>query len=109
LCAQHVRYGDLISFAPWDRSAGPLDAVIARGEDQRLSAVLVHLSDKALTYSVSDLDRGLANCDVLLKLDEGTGNRVVSGKCTGEVMFEGYGVAVVTNIAPSQHEDERVA
>jgi hypothetical protein len=109
LCAQHVRYGDLISFAPWDRSAGPLDAVIARGEDQRLSAVLVHLSDKALTYSVSDLDKGLSNCDILLKLDEGTGNRVVSGKCTGEVMFEGYGVAVVTNITPSQHEEERVA
>src|SRR5262249_265636 len=109
LCAQHVRYGDRISFAPWDRSAGPLDAVIARGEGQRLRPVPGRLSDKALTYSVTELDQGLSNCDILLKLDEGTGNRVVSGKCAGEVTFDGYGVAVVTNITPSQHEDGRVA
>ena len=67
--------------------------------------MLVHLSNKPLTYSVADLDEGLANCDILLKLDEGTGNRVVSGKCAGEVTFQGYGVAVVTNVAPSQFED----
>jgi hypothetical protein len=46
------------------------------------------------------------DCEILLKIDEGTGNRVVRARCDGKVMFEGYGVAVVTNIAPSEREEE---
>jgi hypothetical protein len=106
LCAQHVRYGDIISFAPWDRGATPLDAVIARGDGGRRSALLVHLSDKVETHSVLALDEDLSDCDVLLKIDEGTGNRVVSSSCDGNVKFDGYGVAVVTNTIPTQREDE---
>jgi hypothetical protein len=33
----------------------------------------------------------------LLKIDAGTGGRVVEAPCAGTVTFEGYGVAVVTN------------
>ena len=105
LCAQHVRYGDVISFTPWDRGNTSLDAVVARGDAGRLSAVLVHLSDRVETFSVSGLDQGLTDCDILLKIDEGTGNEVVRGRCDGTVTFEGYGVAVVTNTAPSERED----
>jgi hypothetical protein len=106
LCTQHVRYGDAISFAPWDRGNGPIDAVVARGSAGRLSALLVHLSDKAETYSVTNLEEVLLDCEFLLKIDEGTGNRVTRGKCDGKVMFEGYGVAVVTNVAPLEREEE---
>jgi Glycosyl hydrolases family 39 len=100
LCTQHVQYGDMISFAPWDRGGMPLDAVVARGNDGRLSAMLVHLSDKQATYPLSGLVNELSNCDILLKMDEGTGNGVISGKYDGRVTFEGYGVAVVTNKTP---------
>ena len=106
LCTQHVRYADAISFAPWDRGNGPIDAVVARGSEGRLSALLVHLSDKAETYSVTNLDQNLLDCEFLLKIDEGTGNRVVKDKCDGNVMFEGYGVAVVTNMPPLEREEE---
>jgi hypothetical protein len=106
LCAQYVRYGDVISFANCQRTASPLNAVIARGNGGRLSTLLVHLSDKVETCSVLELDKGLSDCDILLKIDEGTGNRVMRSSCDGEVNFDGYGVAVVTNIAPTQHKHE---
>ena len=105
LCAQHVRYGDVIAFAPWDRGSTALDAVVARGDGGRLSAVLVHLSDKVETFSMTGMDQGLTHCDILLKIDEGTGNQVVRSRCDGTVTFEGYGVAVVTNTAPTEQED----
>src|SRR5262249_9192842 len=37
LCAQHIRYGDAISFPSWDQGVIPFDAVIARGDGGRLS------------------------------------------------------------------------
>ena len=39
--------------------------------------MLVHLSDKVETYSILNLDKGLSDCDILLKIDEGTGNQVM--------------------------------
>jgi hypothetical protein len=100
LCTQHVKYGDVISFTPWDRGSTPLDAVVARGNGGRLSAVLVHLSDKHATYPVNELANGLSDCDILLKIDEGTRNSVVRKEYDGSASFEGYGVAVVTNKTP---------
>src|SRR5262249_28645017 len=106
LCAQHIRYGDVISFPSWDRGVMPFDAVIARGDGGRLSTVLVHLGDNTETCSVLAIDKDLASCDILLKIDEGTGNRVVKDGCDGNVKFEGYGVAVVTNVELSEHAEE---
>ncbi len=74
-----------------------MDAVVARSDKGRLSALLVHLEEKVASYVVSELDSRLGDCDILLKIDEGTGNRVVETTCAGKVTFEGYGVAVVTN------------
>jgi len=105
LCTQYVQYGDAISFAPWDRENSSIDAVVARGSGGRLSAVVVHLNDKTESHSVTNLDQDLLDCEFALKIDEGTGNRVVSGKCDGKVMFEGYGVAAVTNVAPSEAKE----
>ena len=58
------------------------------------------LSDKQATYPLSGLANDLSNCDILLKMDEGTGNGVISRKYDGRVTFQGYGVAVVTNKTP---------
>ena len=106
LCAQHVQYGDTISFPTGSRSTPPLDAVVARGEGGRLSGLLVHMSDKSETYSVDSLDNALSDCDILLKIDEGSGNQIVTGRCGGKITIDGYGVAVVTNSMPSLHEDK---
>jgi hypothetical protein len=97
LCAQYIRYGDWISFPTEEHSDSTVDAVVARSEDGRLSGLFVHLTDGIASCEVSDFDSYLENCPILLKIDEGTGNRVVEGESDGTVCFEGYGVAVVTN------------
>lgn len=94
LCAQHIRCGDWISFPAGDRQ--DIDIVVARGENGRLSALLVHLDGKAATYPLVELDPRLIDCHILLKIDDGTGNQVVQTACDGTVHFDGYGVAVVT-------------
>jgi hypothetical protein len=97
LCAQYIRYGDWISFPMWEATRTPLDAVVARSDDGRFSALLVHREERVASYFVSELDSRLGDCHILLKIDEGTGNRIVATACTDKVTFEGYGVAVLTN------------
>jgi hypothetical protein len=98
LCTQYVRYGDWLSFTSPHSNNVALESVVARGENGRLSAVLAHLSDIPRTYSVTEIDSRLKDCNVLIKMDEGTGHEVQQGPCTGSVTFNGYGVAVVTNM-----------
>jgi len=97
LCAQYIRHGDWISF-PLHELNPALDAVLAHGLAGRRSALMVHLRDAAATYRISDLDGHLDECHTLLKIDAGTGNQVIETACSGTVSFEGYGVAVVTNV-----------
>jgi hypothetical protein len=98
LCAQYVRYNDWISFPSCNRVALPLDIVISRGREGRKSTLLVHLEDKAARYRLSELIDGLADdCGAILKIDSGTGNRIIETNYDGIVDFNGYGVAVVTN------------
>jgi hypothetical protein len=97
LCAQYVRPGDWVSFPTGEQGSPDLDAVVARGEGGRHSALLVHTQERSAAYAVTELDGRLAGCTRLLKIDAGTGNRVVETACEGTVAFEGYGVAVVTN------------
>jgi Glycosyl hydrolases family 39 len=100
LCAQYLRYGDWLSFPKCGHGEPSLDMVVSRGQEGRKSALLVHLENNAATYGLSELIDGLAECRVLLKIDRGTGNRVVKSTYDGRVSFEGYGVAVVTTPAP---------
>ncbi len=100
LCAQYVRYGDWLSFPAHERGISGLDVVIGRGDDSRVSAVLVHQKNETATYAICDLASELSACHTLLKIDGGTGNRVVETNCNGDVSFNGYGVAVVTNAGP---------
>lgn len=105
LCAQYVRYGDRISFPAWKAPRPPVDAVVARGDGVRCSALLVHLAETPATYQISDLKPELADLPVLLRIDEGTGNQVVRDASDGKVAFEGYGLAVLTN-SPSSTDSE---
>jgi hypothetical protein len=104
LCAQHVRPGDWVRFPSGDDGRADLDAVVARGDDGRQSALLVHLQPAKAAYTVAELDGRLAGCRRLLKVDAGTGGRVVESTCEGMVTFEGYGVALVTNAPPGRSE-----
>jgi hypothetical protein len=108
LCARHIRYGDWLSFPAPEQGNPAVDTVVARGEDGQQSALFVHRQAGAATYAVSDLAGDLPDCCRLLKIDEGTGNRVVERTCDGTVAFDGYGVAVVTNAAPRRDEAGRV-
>lgn len=109
LCAQYIRYGDWISFPDEGQCTPSLDTVIARGEDGRVSALLVHLKGDVARYHLPQLDERLTSCDVLLKIDEGTENQVVKTSCKGTVTFHGYGVAVVTNKLARTDEQGHVA
>ncbi len=92
-----MRPGDWVRFPTGEDSRADLDAVVARGDDGRMSALLVHLRQGNAAYAVSELDHRLAACRRLLKIDAGTGGRVVEAPCADTLTFEGYGVAVVTN------------
>lgn len=107
LCARYIRYGDWISFPECERQ--DVDVVVARGAKGRHSALLVHLAGEPATYAVAELDPRLADCGILLKMDEGTENQVMQGNCNGMVAFEGYGVAVVTNATAGAEDDDRMS
>jgi hypothetical protein len=98
LCTGHIRPGDWVRFPTGEDSRPDLDAVVARGDDGRRSALLVHLQQGKAAYAVAELDGRLTACRRLLKIDAGTGGRVVEEPYADTVVFEGYGVALVTNV-----------
>jgi len=100
LCARYIRHGDWISFPGWQRHHDEVDAVVARGDDGRKSALFVHRKDEPVTYSLAELNGSVAGYDTLLKIDDGTDNRVVVERASGAISFQGRGVAVVTNAEP---------
>jgi hypothetical protein len=100
LCTHHVRPGDWVRFPTGEDGRAELDAVVARGDDGRTSALLVHLRQEKVAYGVAHLDDRLAGCCRVLQIDARTDGRVVEAPCAGTVNFDGYGVAVVTNAPP---------
>lgn len=109
LCTQHIRYGDWVSFPRWAHDPEALDIVIARGDDGRRSALFVHRRAEPASYSVAELSGagGEAACyQRLLKIDEGTGNRVAERPFDRVIRFDGFGVAVVTNAAPEGEAED---
>jgi hypothetical protein len=100
LFAQHVRYGDWVSFPVRDTKQPDIDASVARaggGADEgRISGVIVNTSDRPQTISVADWERELSGCSEVLRLDAGTGDKVVREPFNGLVRLDGYGLAVVS-------------
>jgi hypothetical protein len=97
LCTQYIRPGDWIWVPRSDREQAGVDVVATRTEGGRFSALFVHQQDTVDAYPLEAFDDRLKECNILLKIDEGTGNRIVESACDGVVRFNGYGVAVVTN------------
>jgi hypothetical protein len=99
LFAQHVRYGDEISF-PANRTASPhLDSIVSHGAGRRVSAVFVNSSRTAITIAPRDIDIALEQCDSVFRLDRTTGERVAAEKLGSEFTLNGYGIGVITNTA----------
>jgi hypothetical protein len=97
LFAQHVRYDDQVFF-PANRLELPaLDAIVARGQNGRISAVFVNSSQKAVTLAPHDIVAELEGCDSLFRLDATTGDRVVAERHGGRFTLNGYGIGVITN------------
>jgi hypothetical protein len=97
LFAQHVRYGDWIQFPDIETAHPGIDAIITRNDAGRLSAVLVNTLPRTRSLDVSRWCGGLGGCSDVLRLDSGTGGKIVRERCRGSVRIEGYGLAVVTD------------
>jgi hypothetical protein len=103
LFAQHVRQGDWVTFpSASSGESGPVDVIVAFGDGGRWSGVFVNTSDKPLKVRTGDWDAGLVKCGEVLRLDAGTGCRVVRAAHEGIVCLDGYGIAVVTNATDAE-------
>jgi hypothetical protein len=100
LFAQHVRHGDWVSFPDHSPDRPEIDAAVAWTDAGRLSGVFVNTGARAHALTVADWDPQLAQCREVLRLDTGTGERIVREPFNGTVRLDGYGVAVVST-APS--------
>jgi hypothetical protein len=96
LCAQHVRYGDSISFPTGQSGNGSIDVVVARGEAGRSSALVVHQKEEAASYDLAKLVPDIKGLRTVLKIDEGSNNQIVETGYDGRINFDGFGVAAVT-------------
>ncbi len=99
--AQHVRFGDWVRFPNLKPSDPEIDALVAWHDDGRLSAIFVNTSRQPCAVSPIEWDSGIFGCDAVLRLDTGTGERVVCEVFDGTIRFDGYGIAIVTNAAAS--------
>ncbi|MBX2805731.1 MAG: hypothetical protein KTR19_07155 [Hyphomicrobiales bacterium] len=99
ILAQHVRYGDWLRFPPFRDDAPDIDAVVAWRDGVSPSGVFVNTSAGARTISVPEWDQELEAADTVLRIDLGTGGRVVREPFEGTLKLDGYGVAIVTNNA----------
>jgi hypothetical protein len=100
LFAQHVRHGDWVSFPSRNADHPDIDAIVARADGGRLSAVFVNTGTKLQTLVASEWQPELVACSEVLRLDASTGERVVREPFNGLVRLDGYGVAVLST-APS--------
>lgn len=99
LFAQHVRFGDWISFPHRPLETPDVDAVVAWDDGVRRSGVFVNTGGGACDVAVSGWDQTLSDCREVLRLDSSTGGRVVREPLRGTVRINGYGLAVVTTAA----------
>ena len=96
LCAQHVRYGDAISFPTGESNNGSIDVVVARSDLGRCSALVVHQKEEAATYDLTKLIPDIRDLRTILKIDNGSNSQIVETGYDGRIHFDGFGVAAVT-------------
>jgi hypothetical protein len=100
LFAQHVRYGDWISFP--DRGPTGIDAIVAWNDAGRRSGVFVNTTARLSKLTCGDLDAGLTQCTQLLWMDRTTQGRVARKPFDGAVCLDGCGIAVATNATDTE-------
>jgi hypothetical protein len=96
LVAEHVRYGDLISFPTGESGNGSVDLVVACGEGGRRSVVVIHQKEESVSYDLAALVPGVTGLRTVLKIDNGSSDRIVETSFEGRIHFDGFGVAAVT-------------
>jgi hypothetical protein len=98
LFAHHVRHGDHVWFPNPPRQLANVDALVTRSQDGgRRSGIFVHTGRGQLVLTIDDWHPELSGCRTILRIDAGTGPRVVRERCDGTLRLEGYGVAVATS------------
>jgi hypothetical protein len=97
LFAQHVRFGDWVSFPDLMPDNPDVDTVLVWGEGDRRSGVFVNTGPQPRALIPSDWVAGPRDCREVLRLDTGTGGKVVREPFNGTVTLEGYGIAVLSN------------
>lgn len=96
LLAQHVRFGDWISFP--DHAPAGVDAIVAWNDAGRRSAVFVNATPMPCKLAGAAWDRELGRCSELLWIDRTTHGRVARMPFAGTIQLDGYGIAVATNV-----------
>jgi hypothetical protein len=91
---------DTIWFPTGESGNGSIDAVVAGGAGGRRSVLVVHQKEGAASYDLGQLVPGIAGLQTVLKIDDGSPNRIVSTNYDGQLHFEGFGVAAVTTAMP---------
>ena len=61
--------------------------------------MFVNTARGACSVRPAEWDNDLVACDEILRIDTGTGRRVVRDAFDGTICFDGYGVAILTNAA----------
>jgi hypothetical protein len=103
IVAQHVGRDDLVRFPACDGHLDGVDAVVARrATDDRRSVLLVNTLPRRRTIDLGLLGSDIGHCSDVLRIDGGTGGRVVRDACRGQVvMLDGRGVTIVSEDARS--------
>src|SRR5438034_11269143 len=93
LCAQHVRYGDSISFPTGETGNGSIDVVVAAGEGGRRSVLVVHQKEESASHDLGQLVPGITGLRTVVKIHHGCHNQLVEKDDEGPIHFAGLGVA----------------
>lgn len=101
LVAEHVRYGDALSFPTGESGNGSVDLVVANGDAGRSSVLLVHHKEESAIYDLAALAPGIGGLRTVLKIDDGSSGRILQATFEGSVRFDGFGVAAVTTERPN--------
>jgi hypothetical protein len=103
--AQHVQYGDWISYPSARDDAPGVDAIVASNGKGRRSGLFVNTTARPRVLTVAEWDPALEDSKIVLRVDASTGDRIARKPFDGTVRLQGYGVAVVTNTAMGAEED----
>jgi hypothetical protein len=99
--AQHVRCGDWVR-APLRTDRPNLDVIFSWNDEGGRSAVFVNTSAAPRQVDPADWGSGFESCTEVLRIDESTGVEVKRERFGGKIGLNGYGLAVLTNIAGTE-------